>query len=89
MKDGDILAHYMITKKLNSKKTDLPGIINLVIAYIQNNEIYFKYEPTFWNGVLIFGIIGFKQDQNKFKTDIEKIIDNLGGKLELTTKEGN
>lgn len=84
--DKDILTHYMVNKKSNSKKTDLSNIINFVIVYIQNNEIYFKYEPTFWNKVLIFGIIGTKKEQTKLKKDLGKIINKLGGKLNILLK---
>lgn len=50
--------------------------------YIQNTEIYFKYEPTFVNSVLIFGIIGFEEDHEKLQKILGKDIQSIGCKLQ-------
>ena len=84
MEKNDILAHYMVHKKEN-QKTDILTIIRLIINYVQNNKVYFKYEPTFWQGVLIFGIIGYQEDHDKLKELLGTDIDRFGGVIKINS----
>lgn len=79
----DFIAHYMVKKKESAKKTDIEAIIKLIFVYIQNKDIYFEYEPTFFKGVLIFGIVGFKKDHDELKRVLGADIDKLGGTIEI------
>jgi hypothetical protein len=82
MEKGDKKVTYKIIKNEGAGKVDMEILCNHVIHYIQNNEIYFNYEPTFFHGVLIFGIIGLKKDHKKLKKELGKIISDLKCELQ-------
>lgn len=84
---NDILIHYMVTKQ--ETKVDIEKIIQFIITYVQNHLVYFKYEPTFYNNVLIFGLIGFKREHKKLQKRIGSDITKFGGKLNILKGEKN
>lgn len=86
MTSKDIVIHYQITK-IPETKADVPKIIQTVIHHVQIREIYFIYDPNFWQGVLIFGIKGFPQDQENFFLTVKDAISKLGGDLSIIKKE--
>jgi hypothetical protein len=86
MKKKDILKHYMVSPKENrisKKPLKTEVLLKCIYVHIQNNEIYFKYEPTFYKGIIIFGVIGFQSDHDTLK----KILGNAIGNLECTLQE--
>ena len=87
MEKDDILIHYIVHKKEGTKKIKIKTLIHSIITYIQTHEVYFKYEPDFYAGVLIFGIIGLKKDHNKLKKNLGKIFDRLGCQVQYV--DGN
>ena len=88
METNDILINYVVNKKENfSDKINMELLINCIYVYIQNTPIYFKYEPTFYLGVLIFGIIGFKKEHIKLQKILGSDIDKLGGKLSIVLEK--
>lgn len=80
MKPKDILVHYMVTK-IENKEVDIEKIIQFIITYIQNHPIYFKYDPSFYNKVLLFGVIGFKKEHIKLQKRLGSDITKFGGTL--------
>lgn len=85
MEKDDILIHYIVTKK-EHKKINMKKLIKMIYRYVQNHEIYFKYDPTFYEGVLLFGIVGFQKDHDA----LQEILGNNVIKLNcnLTISEG-
>jgi len=82
MTESDIEIHYMVTKKVNTKVV-VSEVINLIYAYVQNKEVYFKYEPHFHEGVLIFCIVGFQSDHKELQKLLGKDINKFKCELEI------
>lgn len=78
----DITINYMVTKKENSKP-NMKKLIKRIYHYIQNNEIYFKYEPKFYKGILIFSIVGFPSDHTKLQKILKNRIKTLKCELKV------
>ena len=81
MDKKDIVIDYHVLK--NSEKVNVTEIVKSIYRYIQTHEIYFKYEPSFVEGVLIFGIVGYKEDQEKLQNELGPILNGLGAKLDI------
>jgi len=64
-KVSDIKKSYYIRKEINTY-VDMRNLINKIISYVQNNKVYFWYDVRFIGGVLVFGLIGTKQDLEDF-----------------------
>jgi len=74
----DIIKNYMVLpKEYHKAPIDMKILIECIYSYIQNNEIYFKYEPSMYKSVLIFGIVGFKKNHKALKRDLGKNINDL------------
>ena len=80
----DKIVHYMVTKEPNSKPR-MKLVVGVIYAYVQNKEVYFKYEPRFHDGVLIFGIVGYKKLQKDFQKMVGGDLKKLGCKLDIST----
>ena len=81
--EKDILVHYMVYKKEKTSKPKMNIVIQSIYMYIQNHEIYFDYEPTFNNGVLLFGIVGFKKDHTKLKEELGDLLNKSDCQLKV------
>lgn len=72
----DVHVRYMVVKQ-EGTNPNMELLIRTIRKYIQNNEIYFSYEPTFYKGVLLFSIIGFQDEQDNLLdvlgSDIKKL----------------
>ena len=71
---------YLVAKK-EPGNSNIEAIINLLIHYVQNTPIYFKTEPFFCFGQIIFTIIGEEKDQKEFQEKIEIDLNKFNGKL--------
>lgn len=78
MEKEDVKVHYYITKKSEDSLKSIDAVINIVIAYVQNHEIYFAYDMGFVDCVLVFGIIGYESDHRRFQKLVGKDLDKLG-----------
>jgi hypothetical protein len=85
MKHKDITIFYMVKKA--SDTPDMEKIIQLVMAYVQNNPIYFQSEPTFVNNIIMFGIVGYETDHNKLQKYLGSDLEKLGGNLSILIKK--
>ena len=85
--EKDILIHYIVSKKENAKKIKMDVLVQNIYSYVQNNETYFHYEPDFYAGVLLFGIIGFKKGHDKLKKELGAVFDKLDCQVQYI--EGN
>lgn len=86
----DIIVHYFVNKQENiNHEINMKLVISCIYVYIQNHEIYFKYEPKFVNNVLIFGIVGFKKDHIKLQKVLGSDLNKLGCKLNILTEKEN
>jgi hypothetical protein len=77
----DYIGHYMAAKQEGTTEVDMEQMINAIVAYIQNHEVYFTYEPQFFEGVLIFNVVGYKRDHILFTKAMEQILEHFGCKL--------
>lgn len=84
MNKNDLAINYMVTKKEEyTKKVDMKKLILLIRDYVQNSEVYFKHYPEFKDGVLLFNIVGFKEDHKVILEKLGKSISDCGCKLGL------
>lgn len=81
MHKNDIIIDYKVVK--DSELPDMKKIIHSIYKYVQNNEVYFKYEPKIIDGVLIFGIVGFRHKHNNLLKIMGNDVRESGGKLEI------
>jgi hypothetical protein len=81
MQKDDILIDYKVTK--DSELPNMKNIMGSIYNYVQNNPVYFSYEPSFVNGVLIFGIVGLKHNHVNLQRMMGANISASGGKLEV------
>lgn len=77
----DIDIIYTVTKKEGSYP-DTKLLINCIITYVQNSEIYFKKNIGFVHGVLVFAIVGEEKEHKKLQDILGKDIEKLDCKLE-------
>jgi len=77
---------YMVTKKEPNTSVNTKKLVGSIIWYVQNNEVYFKEMPTFVENVLVFTIIGYRNQQRRLKQKLGKIIDNEGCILEILNR---
>lgn len=78
----NVLIHYMVNKKENTE-VDTKLVISCIYTYAQNKPIYFEYEPTFYNDVLVFGIIGIKREHLKLQKVLGSDLIKLNCKLNI------
>lgn len=76
----DIIITYMVTKESDSSP-NMEALINVIISYVQNSEVYFKSVPGFVHGVLVFTIVGTKEEHDKIKFFLADDIKKLECKL--------
>lgn len=94
MDEKDVLCHFMLIKAHEKKPFKLRRAIRALYTHVQKNPIYFKYEPQFYEGVIIFGIVGYQEEQDKFMKFVGKKLHKFNIKMELNatkenTNEGN
>lgn len=82
---GDTIVHYTIGKTTD-EKVDMAVLCNLVLYHIQNNEIYFSYEVQFYNGKIIFGIVGLPEDHEHLQKVLGEKIKKIGCLLSVSAK---
>jgi len=85
----DELGHYIVSKD-TVEKVDMEKIILTITSYVQNNEVYFKYNPHFYAGSLIFGVMGLPSEHKNMEKLLRKEIKLLKCKIErVVTKRDN
>ena len=80
--EKDLIIDYMVTKIPNFE-INAGEICLAVVNYIQNNEIYFHYNPHFKDGCLIFGVVGFKSAHTKLQLELTNSLNELGVELSV------
>ncbi len=85
MEKGDIVVHYMVSKKEDTIDVNTSLLVSSIYKYVQNREIYFKYDPKFFKGVLLFGIVGFPHDHEAFQEVVGGDVKKLNCNLKITT----
>lgn len=83
MEKNDIVIDYSVSKVEGSFVIDMKAMVQSIYTYIQTHEIYFKYEPSFVEGVLIFGIVGFKDDHEKLLSELGQSLKEHGVELKV------
>lgn len=73
--ESDYVYHYTVSK-INSddNSVDMDQLIRSIIRYVQIHEVYFKYNPNFISGVLVFGVIGYETDHITLQKDLGAVV---------------
>ena len=87
MEKGDIVVHYMTSKKDDTQEVNTSLLVSIIYKYVQNKEIYFQYEPNFFKGVLIFGVVGFAHDHEELQKVLGGDMEKLNCNLIVTLKQ--
>lgn len=84
----DITKNYIVHPIKNEHvPIDMEKVIRKIYAHIQNNPIYFSYEPKMYKGVLIFGVVGFKKNHAKLKKSLGKTLNKMRCLLKVVETE--
>ena len=81
LKGPDFVYHYIVYKAVDNVSIDMDTLIKTIVGYVQSHEVYFKYDPSFFNGTLIFGIVGYKSDQDALRKSLHGKISRPGCNL--------
>ena len=81
--EEDIVVDYMVTK-LSDVDIDMIKLMKALRDYMQNNEIYYSYTPHFVEGVMVFGIVGFRSEHDKLQSELYNTLGHLGFYLEVS-----
>ena len=83
---SDYVYHYIVNKKSNAP-VDMKALITVIVAYIQTHDVYFKYTPQFVEGVIIFGVIGYKKDHTELQNTLCETLSELNCNLQFQEGE--
>jgi len=72
----DKVVNYMVTKN-SGAIPKMEQLIFTVTEYVQTNEVSFKFNITFYDGVLLFGIIATKEDHRRLYKALSKQLAKL------------
>lgn len=74
----DITKNYIVHPVKNEHgPIDMEKVIQKIYAHIQNNPIYFSYEPKMYKGVLIFGVVGFNKNHSHLEKHLGKALKKM------------
>lgn len=87
MEKNDTVVHYVVAKDKDDVNVTL--VMAVVQTYVQCNEVYYQYDQQFWNGTIIFGIVGYPHEHEKLQNILGDTLESLGCSLHVTlTKKG-